>query len=76
MSPNIRRTLALGLLLLTGCGAPRLLREVLDEPLRALPPAPAAALDALVLEGSGTGWFASSLFEAADRPKQAFDALR
>ena len=44
MSPNIRRTLALGLLLLTGCGAPRLLREVLDEPLRALPPAPAAAL--------------------------------
>ena len=76
MSPNIRRTLALGLLLLTGCGAPRLLREVLDEPLRALPPAPSAALDALVLEGSGTGWFASSLFEAADRPKQAFDALR
>ena len=76
MSPNITRTLALGLLLLTGCGAPRLLREVLDEPLRALPPAPAAALDALVLEGSGTGWFASSLFEAADRPKQAFDALR
>ena len=76
MSPNIRRTLALGLLLLTGCGAPRLLREVLDEPLRALPPAPAAALDALVLEGSGTGWFASSLFEAADRPKQAFGALR
>ncbi len=76
MSPNIGRTLALGLLLLTGCGAPRLLREVLDEPLRALPPAPAAALDALVLEGSGTGWFASSLFEAADLPKQAFDALR
>lgn len=76
MSPNIRRTLVLGLLLLTGCGAPRLLREVLDEPLRALPPAPAAALDALVLEGSGTGWFASSLFEAADLPKQAFDALR
>ena len=55
MSPNIRRTLALGLLLLTSCGAPRLLRDLLNEPLRALPPAPTTTLNTLVQKGSGTG---------------------
>ena len=69
-------SLLLGLLLLPACATPRLLGEVLREPAQTLPPAPAADLDRLVEEGSGTGWFAASLFEAADLPKQAFAALR
>ena len=76
MMTRTARLVSMAFVLLAGCAGPRLLQRVLDEPLHTLPPAPTAALDALAMEGSGTGWFAASLFEAADRPKQAFDALR
>lgn len=76
MSAKPAGILVSALILISGCAGPRLLQRVLDEPLQTLPAAPVEALDSLVLEGSGTGWFASTLFDAADRPKQAFDALR
>lgn len=76
MSARTGGAVAALLFLIAGCAGPRLLQQVLDEPLRAGQTAAVDTFDTIVLEGSGTGWFASALFEAADRPKEAFDALR